>query len=220
MEVILLERIERLGQMGDVVSVKPGFARNFLLPRKKALRATEANLAFFETQKAQLETENIKRRDEAEGVSTKMEGASIVVIRQASEFGHLYGSVASRDVAEGLTEAGYSANKNQVQIERPIKEIGLYELRVVLHPEVSVGVTVNVARSEEEAVTQAEKAEAEARAEAAAEAAPEFEAPAEAEEAESTEAGDEQPALEDAASNEEAAADETDSDGTDEPKEA
>ncbi len=158
MQVILLERIEKLGQMGDVVNVKSGYARNYLLPKKKALRATGSNLAVFETQRSQLEAENLKRRSDAEEVSEKMDDASIVVIRSAGDSGQLYGSVSSRDIAEGLTEGGYTVNRNQVQIDRPIKEIGIHDIRIVLHPEVSITAHVNVARSQEEADTQAERA--------------------------------------------------------------
>lgn len=158
MDVILLERIEKLGQMGDVVTVKPGFARNYLLPQKKALRATKGNMSLFETQRAQLEAENLSRKDEAESVAGKMEGAAIVVIRQAGDAGHLYGSVSARDISEGLTEAGFTVDRRQVTIDRPIKNIGLHDVRLVLHPEVSVTVSVNVARSHDEAAVQAERA--------------------------------------------------------------
>ena len=158
MQVILLERIEKLGQMGDVVNVKPGYARNFLLPQKKALRATDENIAVFESQRAQLEADNLKRRTDAEAVAGKMDDASIVVIRSAGDSGQLYGSVSSRDIAAGLTEAGYTVDRNQVQIDRPIKEIGIHDTRIVLHPEVSVTAHVNVARSQEEADAQAERA--------------------------------------------------------------
>jgi large subunit ribosomal protein L9 len=158
MEVILLERIEKLGQMGDVVSVKPGFARNYLLPQKKALRATKDNMSFFETQRAQLEADNLSRKKEAESVAEKMEGAKIVVIRQAGDAGHLYGSVSARDISDGLTAEGFTVDRRQVTIDRPIKDIGLHDIRLVLHPEVSVTVSVNVARSEDEAAVQAERA--------------------------------------------------------------
>ncbi len=155
MEVILLERIERLGQMGDVVNVKPGFARNFLLPNKKAMRATKDNIAYFEKQRAQLETVNLTRRDEAQAVAKKMEGLSVVIVRQASESDQLYGSVSSRDITDAITQAGYTADKSQVLLDRPIKTVGLHQIRVRLHPEVSVSVTANVARSPEEAALQA-----------------------------------------------------------------
>jgi large subunit ribosomal protein L9 len=164
MEIVLLERIEKLGIMGDVVSVKDGFARNYLLPQGKALRATKANLASFEEQRAQLEARNLEQRKEAEAVGARMEGASIVVVRQASESDHLYGSVSMRDIADGLSEAGYSVDRKQVALDHPIKTIGLTEVRVVLHPEVSVMVQVNVARSEEEAQAAADALLAEAEA--------------------------------------------------------
>jgi len=157
MDIILLERVENLGQMGQVVKVKPGFARNFLLPKKKALRATKENLAFFEKQRAHLETLNLKHRADAEQVATKMVNVTIVVIRQAAETGVLYGSVSSRDVSEGLTTIGYKVDRSQVAIPQPIKTLGLSKVRVILHPEVSVTVIVNVARSVEEAALQAER---------------------------------------------------------------
>ena len=172
MEVILLERIEKLGQMGDVVSVKPGFARNYLLPQKKALRATKGNMSYFETQRAQLEADNLSRKQEAEAVAGKMEGAAIVVIRQAGDAGHLYGSVSARDISDGLTEAGFTVDRRQVTIDRPIKDIGLHDVRLVLHPEVSVTVSVNVARSEDEAEVQAERSARGEDLEEALEAAP------------------------------------------------
>lgn len=157
MDVILLERVENLGQMGQVVKVKPGYARNYLLPKKKALRATKENLKFFETQKARLEAQNLERRKDAEQVATKLDGLSVVILRQSGETGQLYGSVSSRDIAEVVTEAGFAINRNQVSIETPIKTLGLTKVRVVLHPEVSVSVTVNVARSADEAVLQAQR---------------------------------------------------------------
>ncbi|MEX0921273.1 MAG: 50S ribosomal protein L9 [Rhodovibrionaceae bacterium] len=155
MEIILLERIEKLGQMGDVVKVKPGFARNFLLPQKKALRATKANMEVFESQRAQLETENLKRKEEAESAATKVEGMTVTMIRQAGDTGQLYGSVSARDIADALTEAGATVSRSQVLLDNPIKVLGLHAVRVRLHPEVSVTVTVNVARSETEAEVQA-----------------------------------------------------------------
>ena len=181
MQVILLERIVKLGQMGDVVNVKPGYARNFLLPKGKALRATEDNIKHFDTQKAQLEAQNLERKSEAQGVGEKMEGASVILVRQAGEAGQLYGSVNARDIAQALTEEGFTVGRNQVRLDQPIKILGLHEVSVSLHPEVSVMVTANVARSVDEAETQAEtgravlsQAEEEARAEAeAAEAAAE-----------------------------------------------
>jgi large subunit ribosomal protein L9 len=153
-ELILLQRVEKLGQMGDVVKVKPGYARNFLLPQKKAIRANKGNLATFEAQRAQLEAQNLKRRDEAERVAERMQGLSVVVIRQAGESGSLYGSVSSRDIADACGEAGLTINRSQVVLEQPIKALGLATVRVVLHPEISLPVTVNVARSAEEAEKQ------------------------------------------------------------------
>ncbi len=159
-EVILLERIERLGTMGQTVKVRPGFARNFLLPNKKALRATKANLELFEKQRAELEARNATDRAAAEALAAKMEGLKLVVIRQASEMGQLFGSVTARDVVDVSTAAGHALNRNQVQIDTPIKTLGLFTVKVKLHPEVTTKVVVNVARSPEEAVTQAEKAAA------------------------------------------------------------
>ncbi|HEY1431393.1 MAG TPA: 50S ribosomal protein L9 [Stellaceae bacterium] len=176
MEVILLERVEKLGQMGQLVKVKPGFARNYLLPQKKAMRATKENLAYFETQRAQLEANNLQRRTEATEVGGKLEGLTVVIIRQAGESGQLYGSVSARDIAEAVTAAGFTIEKRQVVLERPIKNLGLHPIRVMLHPEVFVTVTANVAQSAEEAEMQAkgidplrqrEDEEEEARAEAA-----------------------------------------------------
>ena len=155
MKVILLERIEKLGQMGDVVSVKPGFARNFLLPKGKALRASKENQLQFEGQRAQLEARNLEAKGEAESVAERLNGQSFIVIRQAGEAGQLYGSVSSRDLAEVISEGGFSLARNQVTLERPIKLLGLHEIRVNLHPEVASTVTVNVARSDEEAERQA-----------------------------------------------------------------
>ncbi|MCR4378334.1 MAG: 50S ribosomal protein L9 [Rhodospirillales bacterium] len=155
MEVILLERVEKLGQIGDVVNVKPGFARNYLLPREKALRATNANKKVFENQRAQLEAENLTRRSEADAVAAKMGKLTVALIRQAGEAGHLYGSVNARDIAAAVTDAGYSVNRSQVALADPIKSLGLYNVNVNLHPEVAVTVTVNVARTPEEAATQA-----------------------------------------------------------------
>jgi len=155
MDVILLERIERLGQMGDVVKVKPGFARNFLLPRKKALRATKENLAVFSTRRAELEATNLKRKGEAEAVAAKSQGTKVVLLRQAGETGQLFGSVSGRDVADALTAAGIKVDRSQVMMDRPIKTLGLHEVRIRLHPEVTIAVTANVARSAEEAELQA-----------------------------------------------------------------
>ena len=155
MEIILLERIEKLGQMGDVVTVKPGYARNYLLPRNKALRATKANLAYFETQRIQLEADNLERRGEAQGVAEKIDGLSVVLIRQAGETGQLYGSVSARDMADAITEAGTKVERNQIQLEKTIKVLGLHSVHVRLHPEVVITVTANVARSHQEAQTHA-----------------------------------------------------------------
>jgi large subunit ribosomal protein L9 len=155
MQVILLERVEKLGQMGDEVRVKDGFARNFLLPKKKALRATKANREYFQGRKAELEAHNLDRRKDAEGVAKKLTGQSFILIRQAGDRGQLYGSVSPRDVAVAMEQAGFKVDRNQVQISLAIKAIGLFTIPVVLHPEVRVNVTVNVARSEDEAERQA-----------------------------------------------------------------
>ena len=155
MEVILLERIEGLGQMGDEVSVKPGFARNFLLPQKKALRATEQNKSHFETERVQLEAENLKRREEAEAVGSKMDGQSVILVRQAGDAGQLYGSVTASDIAKAVVELGFTIEKSQVVLNAPIKALGLYSVRVTLHPEVTIAVTANIARTAEEAEVQA-----------------------------------------------------------------
>jgi large subunit ribosomal protein L9 len=156
MEVILLERVEKLGAIGDVVKVKDGFARNYLLPRKKALRANDANRKVFETNRARIEEENASRRGDAEKASKGVEGKSIQLIRQASNTGQLYGSVSARDIAEALEGVGASVAKGQVVLDRPIKAIGLHEVKIALHPEVVVVVKVNVARSPEEADLQAQ----------------------------------------------------------------
>ena len=155
MEIVLLQRIEKLGQMGDVVSVKDGYARNFLLPLGKALRATKSNLVRFETERAQLLVRNLEQRGEAEAAAAKLNGQQFVIIRQASEAGSLYGSVTSRDVAEIATEGGFTIERGQVVLDRPVKELGLHPVRVVLHPEVAATISVNVARSKEEATLQA-----------------------------------------------------------------
>jgi large subunit ribosomal protein L9 len=156
MDVILLERIEKLGQMGDTVKVKPGFARNYLLPQKKALRATEANRKRFEQQRATIEANNLQRRQEAEAVSPKVEGLVIVLVRQAGESGQLFGSVTPRDVAEAVNASGVTIERRQVLLDRPIKSVGLHPVRVALHPEVIVSITANVAKSEDEAKIQQE----------------------------------------------------------------
>lgn len=155
MEVILLERIERLGQMGDVVRVKDGFARNFLLPKSKALRATKSNLERFEKERVQLEARNLEMKSEAEAVGQKLDGQSFVIIRQAGDTGQLYGSVTTRDVSEQVVAGGTTIVRNQVVLDRPIKTLGLHAVRISLHPEVSVTVSVNVARTAEEAERQA-----------------------------------------------------------------
>ena len=155
MEVILLERVEKLGQMGDVVKVKPGYARNYLLPQKMALRATKANRAYFEQQQTHLEAANLERRSEAEAVARKFEGLSIVLVRQASEMGQLYGSIRPQDIADGVNDAGVTVEHKQVKLDRPIKTIGLHKVRIALHPEVVVEITANVARSEAETDAEA-----------------------------------------------------------------
>ena len=155
MQVILLERVEKLGQMGDEVKVKDGFARNFLLPKKKALRATKANREYFQGQKAHLEANNLRLKGEAEKAGQKLDGQKFVLIRQAGDRGQLYGSVSPRDVADAMEKDGFKVDRHQVQISVAIKSIGLFTIPVVLHPEVKVNVTVNVARSEDEAERQA-----------------------------------------------------------------
>ena len=160
MEVILLERIEILGQMGDMVSVKPGYARNFLLPQKKALRATDENKARFETQRVELEAENLKRRDEAQAVGDKMDGLSVILVRQAGDAGQLYGSVSARDIADSVIAGGFKIARDQVVLDRPIKSIGIHPVHITLHPEVTVTITTNVARTQEEAEIQAKTGEA------------------------------------------------------------
>ena len=154
MDIILLERIEKLGAIGDVVSVKDGYARNFLLPQKKALRANEANKQVFEANRERLETENAERRSEAEKAGEKVAGAEVVLIRASSNSGQLYGSVNVRDIADALNEQGHDINKSQIVLERPIKTIGMFDVRVALHPEVQVTVKANVARSDDEAELQ------------------------------------------------------------------
>jgi large subunit ribosomal protein L9 len=156
MEVILLERVEKLGAIGDVVKVKNGFARNYLLPNKKALRANDANRKLFETQRAQIEADNAARRADAEKSSKGVEGKTVQLIRQASNVGHLYGSVSARDIAEALEGVGAKVAKSQVVLDRPIKAIGMHDVKIALHPEVAVTVKVNVARSPEEADLQAQ----------------------------------------------------------------
>ncbi len=171
MQVILLERVAKLGQMGDVVTVKDGFARNFLLPQGKALRASEENIRRFEAEKAQLEARNLETRKEAEALAEKLDGKQFVVIRTASEMGSLYGSVTPRDAAEAATAEGFTIDRKQVILQAPIKELGLHEVTVRLHPEVDAKITLNVARSPEEAELQASgKSIQELAAEAEAEA--------------------------------------------------
>ncbi|RAZ82431.1 50S ribosomal protein L9 [Mesorhizobium hawassense] len=155
MEVILLERISRLGQMGETVKVKDGFARNFLLPQGKALRANEANKKKFEGQRAQLEARNLERKSEATQVAEKLDGKSFIVVRSAGETGQLYGSVSTRDIADLLIAEGFTVNRNQIELNQPIKTIGLSNVAIALHPEVQVTVTLNIARSADEAERQA-----------------------------------------------------------------
>ena len=172
MQVILLERVSKLGQMGDVVDVKPGYARNFLLPQGKAKTASETNVAAFEKQKSQLEAQNLETKKEADALLGKLDGQTFIVIRSASDSGALYGSVSPRDAAEVATSEGFSINRKQISLVKPIKELGLHEMSVVLHPEVTATIVLNVARSNEEAELQASgksiqdvAAEAEAEAE-------------------------------------------------------
>jgi len=155
MQIVLLERIAKLGQMGDIVNVKDGYARNFLLPQGKALRANKANLAQFENQRGQLEAQNLERKQEAESVKGKMDGTSVVVIRQSGDTGQLYGSVNTRDIAAALKENGFTVDRNQIILNAPIKSLGIYALSVVLHPEVTSSISVNVARTADEAERQA-----------------------------------------------------------------
>jgi large subunit ribosomal protein L9 len=155
MQVILLERVEKLGQMGDVVKVKDGFARNFLLPKKKALRATKANRVHFETQRVHLVAHNLERKAEAAEVAKKLDGKSFVLLRQAGDRGQLYGSVSPRDIADAVTAGGFTIHRTQVPLDKAIKTIGLFPVAVVLHPEVRIHVTVNVARTDDEAERQA-----------------------------------------------------------------
>ena len=174
MQVILLQRVAKLGQMGEVVNVKDGYARNFLLPQGKALRATEGNIKSFEHRKAQLETQNLETRKEAEAVAGKLDGQTFMVIRSASDAGALYGSVTTRDAADAATAAGFTVNRSQIVLERPIKELGLHTVSSVLHPEVTIRFRLNVARSTEEAALQASGKSIQELA-AEAEAAAEFE---------------------------------------------
>jgi large subunit ribosomal protein L9 len=155
MQVILLERVAKLGQMGEVVTVKDGYARNYLLPQKKAMRANDANRAAFEAKKAQLEARNLETRKEAEQLGARLDGQQFIIIRSASDAGALYGSVTTRDAADAATASGVTVDRNQVQLLRPIKDLGLHAVRVVLHPEVTLEIVLNVARSTEEAELQA-----------------------------------------------------------------
>lgn len=155
MDLILLERVENLGQIGDVVTVKPGYARNFLLPQKKALRANEENKKQFELQRVDLEARNLERKKEAEDIAGRIDGKSFVVIRQASEMGLLYGSVSTRDIAETASQDGLQIERGQVRLDKPLKTLGLFPVRVRLHPEVDATIEINIARSEEEAERQA-----------------------------------------------------------------
>ncbi|MFD0915710.1 50S ribosomal protein L9 [Pseudahrensia aquimaris] len=155
MDVILLERVAKLGQLGDVVTVKPGYARNYLLPQGKALRANKANMAHFEAQRADLETRNEERKKEAQAIADKLNGNTYIAVRSAGETGQLYGSVAARDITSTLDEAGFSVSRGMVELQQPIKVIGLHVVTIMLHPEVEAEITMNVARSEDEAVRQA-----------------------------------------------------------------
>ncbi len=157
MQVILLERVEKLGRIGETVKVRPGYARNFLLPQQKAVRATAENMKAFEARKAQIEAENANKRIEAETLAAKMAGLTVVVIRQAGESGQLYGSVSARDIADAITAKGFAVGRQQVQVETPAKNLGIYDFRVRLHPEVSVTVKVNIAQSQDEAKAQADR---------------------------------------------------------------
>lgn len=160
MEVILLERIERLGQMGDVVNVKNGYARNYLLPQKKALRKTKDNMAFFETKRKEYEAHNLKMKAEAQAMADKIKGLSVVIIRQAAETGQLYGSVSMRDIAEAVHDNGFKIERNQIVLNQPFKNMGIFDVRVVLHPDVSQTIRVNIARTADEAKKAAAKNEA------------------------------------------------------------
>ena len=160
MEVILLERVEKLGLMGDVVNVKPGYARNYLLPKNKAISATETNKERFENKRNEYEATNLETKSEAENIGEKLDGNLVTMVRQAGENGNLYGSVNARDIADGLVEIGYNVNRVQIRLERPIKTVGLHPIKVALHPEVVVTVTANVARSEDEAKLQEKTGEA------------------------------------------------------------
>lgn len=157
MEVILLERIERLGQMGDVVTVKNGYARNYLLPQKKALRKTRDNMAFFETKRKEYEAHNLKMKAEAEAMAEKIKGLNVVIIRQAAETGQLYGSVTVRDIADTIHDSGFKIERNQIDLNQPFKNMGIFDVRVVLHPDVAQTIRVNIARTADEAKKAAAK---------------------------------------------------------------
>ena len=216
MEVILLERVEKLGQMGDVVKVKSGYARNYLLPKKKALRATEENKRHFEGQREQLETNNLETRKEAEALGKKVDGLTVILIRQAGEAGQLYGSVNARDIAAAVTEAGVSITRQKVALVHPIKVLGLHEVRVNLHPEVGVQVVVNVSRSKDEAKIQAKTGKAVVNGEEKAAEAPDApdapeapeapeDAPKDAKKEKAKAVEDEEPKISEEAANEAAA---------------
>ncbi len=176
MEIILLERIERLGQMGDVVNVKNGYARNYLLPQKKALRKTKDNMAFFESKRKEYEAYNLKLKEEAQTLAEKMAGLSVVIVRQAAETGQLYGSVTMRDICDSVREAGFKIERRQIDLNQPFKNLGIFDVRLSLHPDVAQTIRVNIARSEEEAKRSAKKHEEKAAkaetAETAVEAQP------------------------------------------------
>jgi large subunit ribosomal protein L9 len=193
MEVILLQRVAKLGQMGDVVRVKDGYARNFLLPKGKALRATDANRKRFDTMKVDLEARNLEQKGEAEKVGSKLDGKNFIVLRQASETGQLYGSVSTRDLAALMSGSGVAVNRNQIELNAPIKTIGLHKVPVSLHPEIEVSVTVNVARSADEAERQARGEDVTVRREAAEEAAEPVAAEAFFEQPQTVEGADESP---------------------------
>jgi large subunit ribosomal protein L9 len=193
MEVILLQRVAKLGQMGDVVRVKDGYARNFLLPKGKALRATDANRKRFDTMKVDLEARNLEQKGEAEKVGSKLDGKNFIVLRQASETGQLYGSVSTRDLAALMSGSSVAVNRNQIELNAPIKTIGLHKVPVSLHPEIEVSVTVNVARSADEAERQARGEDVTVRREAAEEAAEPVAAEAFFEQPQTVEGADESP---------------------------
>ena len=218
MQIILLERVEKLGQLGDVVTVKPGYARNFLLPQGKALRANKANLEKFEQERADLEKRNADERSSSEALAKNMENLSVNLVRAASEMGQLFGSVSARDIASAVTEAGHAVDKRQVVMDKAIKTLGLFPIRINLHSEVAVTVTVNIARSLEEAETQAKLGHAIIASDNDFDDAPEAEAPAEAPAEAQADASEEVPAedaspaeteAEEAASDADAPADDT-----------